>query len=152
MWVMTEESLKQYPASVLVSISGRPERWHFGLYIKLKTTKSRNRTMILSYVSLQSCIYSLVSIPLQCKLLILATVRFKWPCIKKTNFWHRLIYTTLQSTSESNHGKANFQTTYVLCLCPCRAFAFVSLVAGPPCVCVCEASPDALALPETGGA
>ena len=72
-------------------LSGRPERWHFWLYIKLNITKSRHGTTILSYVSLQSFIYSLVFIPLQRKLLILATAQFKWPCIEKTNFGHRLI-------------------------------------------------------------
>ena len=81
-WGITE----MVPSMCTCPISGKPERCHFGLYIELNTTKSRHRTMILSYVSLQSFIYSLVFIPLQYKLLILATVQFKRPCTERTNF------------------------------------------------------------------
>ena len=41
------------PSMCNCPISGRPERWHFWLYIKLNTTKSRHRTMIL-------CIFSIL--------------------------------------------------------------------------------------------
>ena len=74
-WVKTEESLKRYPACELVPFPADRKGGIFGFI--LKTTKSRHRTTILSYVSLQPFIYSLVLIPLQCKLLILATVQFK---------------------------------------------------------------------------
>ena len=43
----------------------------------------------------------------------------------------------------------NSKTTYALFLCPFRDFVSVCLVAGRFCVCVCGASPDALALPAT---
>ena len=81
-WVMTEESQKWYPACVLVPFMADQKGGTFDFI--LISTKSRHRTTILSYVSLQSFIYSLVFIPLQCKLLILATVQFNWPCVEKT--------------------------------------------------------------------
>ena len=90
-WVMTEESLKRYSAYVLVPFPANQKCGIFDFILNLNTTKSRHRTTILSYVSLQSFSYSLVFIKLQCKLLILATVKFKWPCTERTSFWHRLI-------------------------------------------------------------
>ena len=85
-WGITET----VPSMCTCPISSRLERWHFQLYVKLSTTKLRHRTTILFYVSLPAFIYSSVFIPLKCKLLILATVQFKWPCIEGMNFWHRL--------------------------------------------------------------
>ena len=73
--VMTEESLKRYPACVLVPFLADRKGGIFDFM--LNTTKSRHGTTILSYVSLQSFIYSLAFIPLQCKLPIRATVQFK---------------------------------------------------------------------------
>ena len=63
-WVVTKESLKSYPACVLIPFPADSKGGIFDFI--LNTTKSRHRTTILSYVSLQSFIYSLLFIPLQC--------------------------------------------------------------------------------------
>ena len=101
---MTEASLKWYPACVLVI----PADQKGGIFnLTLNTTKSRHRTTILTHVSLQSSVYSLVLIPFQYKLLILATVQLKWPCIERANFWHRLI------NYISNFEKSRIRSAFV---------------------------------------
>ena len=91
-WVMTEESLKPYLACVLVPFVADRKGGIFNF--KVNTTKSRQRTVILSSVSLQSFIYTLVFIPLQYKHLVLSYTlivgvqrKFSWLLILIFIYW-----------------------------------------------------------------
>ena len=104
------------PSMCTCPISGRPDRWHFWLYIKHHQIKTQNNDLILCISSILylfigiysiSKQYSLVFIKFQCKLLIHATVQFKWPCIERKNFWHKLIYIYIYIESTYFGGAKN---------------------------------------------
>ena len=70
-WGITETVPRMCP------ISGRPERWHFWLYIKLNTIKLRHRTMILCISSILYLFIGIYSTSMQASDTCYCTIQMK---------------------------------------------------------------------------